>query len=365
MIKQSLELTKMAEDLGFSAVVVNEQHCHTEGLEAGGAIPLQTCLALATSRIKIGIIGYVLPVWDPIRLATEVAWMDQLTQGRIYVGLALGYQSRYLGTLGQMYGLKGDIYDPEDARRLREVFEEVYQIMKLSWRDEAFRYDGKYYKVPLPRKITWRPHELTKTCGAQGELDDASSVQAISPVPKPYQKPHPPLFQAHTFSDSTIRWCAQEGIIPITQMSIPRQVRGIAEMYQEESAKAGRTLRLGESFGVARYIIFGKNRNEAIAHGKACQFNQWEYIFGPSGFFEAFRFPGEEGPVPRTMDRLMDAKAWIVGTVDDVRRGLDELVRNVNPEWVVAVGDQGFTSLDESKRQLELLGTKIIPEFGD
>lgn len=365
MIEETVELTKMAEDLGFDAVGVNEQQFQTEGFEAGGQIPFQTYLAMATKRIKIGIIGYVLPTWDPIRLAVETAWMDQITKGRIFVGFATGYQSRWLGTLGQASGIKGDITDRNDGTRLREIFSEFYKIVKLAWSDEPFSYEGKYYSVPFPKdgKITWPPHQLTRLCGAPGELDESDCIQKISPIPKPYQKPHPLLFQPHTYSESTIRWCAREGVIPVTSFSIRERLRQTSQLYVEEAAKAGRQLKLGENFGVARFMVFGNSRQEAMERAERCQFNQWKYIFGPCGFFESFRFPGEVGAVPQTLERLVQAKSMIVGTVDDVKRDLEELIETANPEWFVQTSDQGFTSLYESKKQLELLGTKILPEF--
>ena len=367
MIEEAVELTQMAEDLGFDAVAVNEHHFHTEGIETGGQTPLQTYLAAATKRIKIGIIGYVLPSWDPIRLATETAWMDQVTKGRIFVGMAAGYQSRWLGTLGQMYGVKGDITDKEDSARIRDVFREIYDIMKLAWADEPFSYEGKYYQVPFPKNggIKWAPHQLTQTCGAPGELNASGLIQKISPIPKPYQKPHPPLFQAQTHSESTFRWCAREGVIPISQMSIPSQCKQMAEIYREEARSVGRELKFGENTGVSRTIVFGANKQDALEHGAKCQFNLWKHIWGPYGFFETFRLPGEKGEVPITVERLVEAKSWLVGTPDDVKRQMEELVENANPEWLLQITDQGFTSLYEAKKQIELLGTKILPEYRD
>jgi hypothetical protein len=67
--------------------------------------------------------------------------------------------------------------------------------------------------------------------------------------------------------------------------------------------------------------------------------------------------------VPQTFERIVEAKYELLGTVDDVKRELDELRENANPEWFGWYFDQGILPLDEAKRQLELFANKVMPEF--
>ena len=55
------------------------------------------------ARTKFSPLGLVLPSWDPIRAAEELAVLDHLTRGRIYAGFARGYQDRWINVLGQQY----------------------------------------------------------------------------------------------------------------------------------------------------------------------------------------------------------------------------------------------------------------------
>jgi hypothetical protein len=74
---------------------------------------------------------------------------------------------------------------------------------KLAWGDEPFRFKGKYYEYPYPQEGTpWPAHEWTREYGFPGEVDEAGRIQMINVVPKPYQRPHPPLFQAFSVSVS-------------------------------------------------------------------------------------------------------------------------------------------------------------------
>src|SRR5215475_5747875 len=112
MFEGVIELVQLAEDVGFDAVAFPEHHLHSEGFEVGGPPEFLLYVALHTKRIKVGPIGYVLPGWDPLRLAITTAWLDQLTKGRSFVGLARGYQQRWLDQMAQKVLLTSTTSDP-------------------------------------------------------------------------------------------------------------------------------------------------------------------------------------------------------------------------------------------------------------
>jgi alkanesulfonate monooxygenase SsuD/methylene tetrahydromethanopterin reductase-like flavin-dependent oxidoreductase (luciferase family) len=376
MIDDVVEISQLAEDVGFEAVSYPEHHLHSEGIEMG-SLPLLTQHILNhTKRIKAGPIGYVLPGWNPLRLALEIAWLDQLTKGRTIVGFARGYQARWLNQMAQKVHVGATLSDKGEADRInREVFEEVYQFLKLAWGDEPFRFKGKYYEYPHPQEGTpWPAHEWTREYGFPGEVDDEGRIQMINVIPKPYQRPHPPLFQAFSLSEETVRWCAREGIRPTIILPQPEVVRKLGEAYVEEARKAGRTLKLGQNIGVLRGIYLADSVVNArkLAESGMCVLGFRE-VFHHFGFTEAWREPADEkkyptGKIPLpasevTAERIERVKFAYIGTVDDVQRGLDELVEKVNPEWFVWQGDQGFLPKDEVKRQIELFGKKLLPRY--
>ena len=102
MLEEMIDLAQLAEAVNFDAVTYSEHHFYTEGLEAGATpIPHMLNLLFHTKRIKIGPVGFVLPTWDPIRLAEDVAWADHMSKGRVLVGLARGFFPRWVNVLGQ------------------------------------------------------------------------------------------------------------------------------------------------------------------------------------------------------------------------------------------------------------------------
>lgn len=354
MLAEMVELTRMAEDLGFEAVTYSEHHFYTEGLESGATpTPHLINLLLHTRRIKVGPLGFVLPTWDPIRLAEDVAWADQMSRGRVICGFARGIFPRWVNVLGQGYAVTAGNQGPEAEERNREVFEELFQVVKLAWRDEPFSFRGKHYQVPYPAEgHFWPPHESTQRYGAPGEVDETGWLRRVSPVPKPYQKPHPRLFQALSTSERTIRWAARESVVPVIFLPFPdASLRG-TEQYQEEAVRAGRSLRLGESTGVARLIYFGANYNEALADARR------------GSIFVFSRFHAKLQPhIPVAVEPLIEAGVVLVGTVDDIRAKIAAIQERVNPEYLVWMSDQGFASLDDMRRRLEIFGTRVMPDF--
>jgi alkanesulfonate monooxygenase SsuD/methylene tetrahydromethanopterin reductase-like flavin-dependent oxidoreductase (luciferase family) len=371
MLEEVRAIAQLADEMGFDAMSTTEHHFHSEGYEASVApLMLYTDLAARTKRIKFASLGLVLPTWDPIRVAEEVAVLDHLTKGRFIAGFARGYQDRWTNVLGQHYHVTGAPMDGSEVdAHNRAVFEEVFKVMKMAWTQDTVRYQSKYYEIPTPYNEGIRRWPVAKNWtarfGAPGEVDENGVVQRICVIPKPYTQPHPPIWQPFSVSEKTIRWCAAENIVPWILVSHPPSFRHLCEAYKDEAAKAGRTLELGESVGAFRSVHIGNTYTEAYTLGAHAQGTGFIEYFSGFGFFEAYRFPGETGPVPNTYERMVEAKYELVGTVDDIKRELDDLRKNSHVEWFGWYFDQGLMPWDECKRQLELFATKVMPEFKD
>lgn len=380
MLDEVIELSRFVEDLGFSAVSFPEHHLHTEGSEMGSVPALTQHVLMNTKKLMAGPIGYVLPGWNPLRLALETAWIDQITRGRTFLGFARGYQARWLNPMAQLLHVSatrntGNAMAEVDALN-REVFQEVFEILKLAWADEPFRYKGKYYEYPFPYETgtPWPAAEWTARYGTPGEIGPSGNIEKINIVPKPFQRPHPPLFQAFSQSESTIRWCAREGVIPTLLTSELEAVRNFAEIMVEEAAAHGRSLALGQDLGVFRGVYMGRDRDEArriaMEGLMGTGWPGWAHDFG---FTDAFRFPEDDLKYPNqrlpkseaTMERFERKHFILSGSADDVRREMDLLVEAANPEWFIWQGDQGYLPLDEVKRQIEMFGTQVMPHYLD
>ena len=378
MLDEVRQVCILGDELGYDCFSTTEHHFHSEGYECSVApIVLYSNLAAMTKQIKFAPLGLVLPSWDPIRCAEEIAMLDHLTKGRVIAGFARGYQDRWVNVMGQQY--KAIAAQSDESRgdsHNREIFEEMFQIIKAAWTQDAFEFKGKFYEVPYPYEDgiqNWPAQKWTGTHGAPGELDEEGVIRKISVVPKPYQQPHPPIFNAFSFSENTIRWAAKEGTIPHIQISIPESFTNLCHVYQDTAAEYGRDLKLGESVGASRCVYLGKTNEEA--YNLAVRTLGWSYAvyYNQFGFAEGFRYPGEDTPRPLTFKspeeatkRLVDQEYGIVGTVDDVKKKIESVSRchaNGELEWFGLLVDQGMYPLEEVLEQVEWFGTKVMPEF--
>lgn len=381
MIEELRALAIAADQLGVHSFSTTEHHLHTEGLEAlPNPLLLFADLAARTERLVFAPTSIVLTPENPIRVAENIALLDLLTKGRIAVAFARGYQKRWVQVLGQGLTEATSTGDGGDSLN-RERFEEFEQIVRLALTEDAFSFDGKYFQVPFPHAGIegWPPVDYTRRYGADGEIDDDGVIRKIGVVPPPYSKPHPEFWVASAGSPDTIVHAAKNDLVPFLFSPTPEAFTAQARHFQDESAKAGRELKLGQRLGVTRGISIGRTREQAREVSlKAMGFTFHEYFFG-FGFGELWRRPEEtveEYPVPFTLpdaesttQRQLEAGFLLEGTADDLKRQIDDLHKvHADGEleylcWMFNA--QGLIPLEEQLEQLELYMNDVHrPLFG-
>lgn len=193
--REMLDVLPVAEDLGFDSAFMVSHHAQRDGLCPG---PLISCAGMAsvTRRMRIGTAVLLVPLYAPLKLAEDVAVLDNLSGGRFVFGVAPGYVTDEFAAHGI----------PREERVGR--FEESLDLMIRAWTEDVFSFDGKYFQVPETR--------LT---------------------PKPMQSPHPPIWYGVS-AKSSLRRAARRRCV---QIMSPRH--GLHELEQhfapyEEAAKA-------------------------------------------------------------------------------------------------------------------------------
>jgi len=315
----------------------------------------------------------VLPAHDPLRLAEEIAIVDHMLKGRLFVGMARGYQARWQNILCQRFNVTSTTSDQGDAdQRNRLLFEENYKIMKAAWTNDLLRYKGPTYEIPFPYEEgikNWPPTQTTTLpYGVPGEVDADGTVRAVSIVPSPYTKPHPQLFQAFGASPRTLEWCGEEDVTPTILAGPIENVKHLMSMYQQGAASKGRSVAFGQGTGLCRTIYFTSDDADLYSAVERYEAPVWNGWYRPFGFMEALRLPGEEGPVLKPgehlVERLVNSKQLIAGKVDEVKRQLEELLNEAPMDYLVWLFHWGLIPRDEALRTLELFATKVMPEFG-
>jgi alkanesulfonate monooxygenase SsuD/methylene tetrahydromethanopterin reductase-like flavin-dependent oxidoreductase (luciferase family) len=138
-----------AEGWGLDAMWLAELHFAPERSVLSSPMILASAIAMRTKRMKIGTAVQVLPLCHPLRLAEEVATVDQLSEGRLIFGVGRSGFAHTYRTYGVDYG------------ESRERFAETLQIVKLAFTEERFSWKGKYFTYenvrlsPKPWRAPW------------------------------------------------------------------------------------------------------------------------------------------------------------------------------------------------------------------
>jgi alkanesulfonate monooxygenase SsuD/methylene tetrahydromethanopterin reductase-like flavin-dependent oxidoreductase (luciferase family) len=350
MLREVGEQCRLGDQLGYDSVSFTEHHFHVEGFElSNNPVLLDLFIAMQTTRLRVGQLGIVLPANNPIRVAEDIAMLDHMSGGRANAGFARGYQRRWVDVMAQqthgIHGARPYQHDEIDAAN-RAAFEECYRIVKACWSEDFVRFSGRYWQVP-PAGIPW---DLDATAQWGGGVDDGL-VTAVAPVPKPLQKPHPPVFQPFASSEGTIRFCAAEGITPILPPLHPRTERRLVELYAEASGRP-----LGEGIGVLRDVVIAGDDDTAMAvwsGGPAFCGAAW---FAPFGFGEGLLDP-DTGEEP---DLFGDSLA-LVGTASTVTSRLEGLLARLPVQWMFVWLYNGLVSNADNLRSIEAWRNDVVP----
>jgi alkanesulfonate monooxygenase SsuD/methylene tetrahydromethanopterin reductase-like flavin-dependent oxidoreductase (luciferase family) len=353
MLRDLSEQARLADDLGYDSISFTEHHFHVEGFElSNNPVLLDLYVGMQTRRIRVGQLGIVLPAHNPIRVAEDIAMLDHMTGGRANAGFARGYQRRWVDVMAQqMHGIHGALphqHDEIDAAN-RAAFEECFQIIKKAWTSDLLDHDGRYWRVP-PGETPWTL-EATARYGA-GVRDGI--VRQVGVVPKPLQKPHPPLFQPFASSERSIRWCAEEGVTAILPPLHPLRENELFELYASVSGRP-----VGDGVGVLRDVVIADSDAEAQALWRDSG------AFCGAAWFEPFGF-GKGMEHPQTGERVADLFAEglaLVGTTDSVSRQLEVLLRRLPAHWLFAWTYNELIPHAKLMTSIERFATKVLPRF--
>ena len=169
----------------WNSIWFTEHHFSHEGMEScANPLMMGTDIAARTNKIRIGQACNVITFWNPIRLAEDIATLDNLSNGRVEVGVGRGIYGREALHLN----IEADVKDQAKNKRL---FEETLTIIKKAWTEKFFNHQGEFYTYPAPN-FEWE-HDMSPPSSEFMNLN-TKILEKISVVPKPVQKPHPPLW---------------------------------------------------------------------------------------------------------------------------------------------------------------------------
>ena len=192
VFQEWFDLVQVAEDMGIDTFWLGESHFRPNRAVLASPLIGASAVAARTKRIRVGLAVQVLPLANPLRVAEEAAIVDHISEGRLLVGV---WRSSFIESY------QGYNVDYEESRAL---FFESLEVIQKAWGESPFSYEGKYY-----------------------------TFHDVDLVPKPYQRPHPPIRVAVESRD-TFPLIGRLGF-PIFirhQMDIP-ELHALLKQYQE------------------------------------------------------------------------------------------------------------------------------------
>ncbi len=334
------DMAQLMDELGYYCLWTAEHHFQHEGYEVlPNLLLLGTWLATQTRQLKFGCAFNILPMWHPLRLAEDYAMADILTNGRILFGVGRGYHTREVETLG------APVLD-NDANR--ELFEEQMEVLMKAFHEDSFSHHGKHYQIPPA--VPYRGYTL----------------QEITLVPRPIHRPVE-IWQPIA-SGKTLPYIAQRGIKGMVTLNGQQIFDQVAHAYQDEAAKAGRKLALGENLAWGAGLYLAETQEEAIRRVEPYHDERYKW-FAPFGFVRyadadgrSWGTPGAPARQPTIRDGVQQ-KAWLCGppslVIEQIREfearypGLDQMMIH----WAEGMPPQEFFE------QLKWFAKDVMPAF--
>ena len=321
------ELADRAEAWGVDCVWLGEIHFTPVRSVISASLLVASAIASRTRRVHIGTAVQVLPLNHPLRIAEEVATIDQISEGRFEFGIGRSGVVRSYDTYGVPYG--------ESQARFREALE----IVRRAWRGEAFSYEGEFYRIA-----------------------DATVA------PRPYQTPHPPIRMAAT-SDETFPAAGRMGLpifIGLRATEIPDLQAQLAP-YRQAWRDAGHP---GEASVYLRIPVYASTTEdgaveeprESLTSFFARQSELARSAVGRAGAGPADRrrFQAER-MASLSYEDILERKV-VFGTAGSIIERLEELQEELGLDGVVAELNPGGRIPPELEtRSLEILTREVLP----
>ena len=352
MLDNLRQQTVLAEELGFEAMWLGEHHFGPYGIgDLPNPILLGADLAARTSRIRIGQMANIAPWWHPIRLAEDLAILDNLTEGRIEVGFGRG-----------IWPYEGPQFhanaDPRKDAENRELFRETIEVVRKIWSDEYFSHQGENYSFPAEDTVFSHPSYPPDPAWQDGER-----VTRLRVTPRPYQKPHPPLWMTVS-TDRSVATAAELGLKACYWQPPPLRIRQRMELYAETRSKLeGRPFSLGEDQAVMRSTYVASSMEDARRDAEAGIMSG--FIFNdPFRGRQVFTNPGEELSDDVRLDwDFLEPRTLLVGSPDHVAEKIQELREVCSLECLLVEFAHGGIPQRKILRNLENFATRVMPRF--
>lgn len=331
MTWEILRQIEHADQVGFDVYSVIDHHFFQEFSISANPLAMFAAAAQLTERIRFRVALFTLPLENPMRLAGEIAEADILTKGRLECGLGRGHA-----------WLFGPSNVPLEESRPR--YDEAIEILERAWTTDRFSYEGQFYKV-----------------------------KDVSVVPKPVQKPHPPLFTGGT-SDITYEMAGTRGwgifVPPLLPWGMLEKSLGIYKkactehghepnivyirpVYLDDDEKQ---IRKEVESALHNFLTFNASPISSLKdESKKAELRAKGYGFYASGALESL--------TQLTYEQIVEEEIGFIGTPEKVVRQIENLQTKGGISELAIVSNFGGLEHWKSIKTQSLFAERVMPAF--
>ena len=329
LYNQYHEQYAFADEVGIDGIMTNEHHASYWNMKPSANLDAAV-ISKITKSVKIAILGNILPISDPVRMAEELAMLDLYSGGRLISGFVRG-------------GALETLYAGIDPTENRERFEEAHDLIMRCWTIPGpFRHEGKYYH-----------HRV------------------VNPWVLPIQKPHPPIWFPGGSSPESVKWAARHGYVYINLGAVMDFTKELKRIYIDTAHEVG--IEPGpEHFGYQLRAVVADTDEKAQEIGRRFLWTQDHRMRGPREHNDPPGYQSRDaqammrlrpvGPAQgMTYEGLQELNILIAGSPQTVIRKLTSTIEGLNPGYLILIGCDGDIHHNDVMRSIELLGKEVIP----
>ncbi|TCP24960.1 alkanesulfonate monooxygenase SsuD/methylene tetrahydromethanopterin reductase-like flavin-dependent oxidoreductase (luciferase family) [Scopulibacillus darangshiensis] len=353
VLDEAREQAVYCDKAGYDSIWYTEHHFGHEGNELiPNPILMGADIAARTKRIRIGQAANVITFWHPLRLAEDIAMLDQMSGGRVDIGLARGLYGREAANLN-------DLADPKNQEQNRALFEETLDILKKALSDRFFSHKGRFYNFP-PEGLKWS-HPMSPPSSEFMDMEK-EEINKIALTPRPYQTPHPPLWQVID-SPRSIKRAAEQGINGIFWMPTVKELKQRFELYRAIlSASRGKEATLGEGLALVRDVYVADTMEQAREDAAEAVLNNYRWVCHWRGLGNLMD-PGEDPAGKELTYDFLHPRNLLFGTPEYVSEKIQELHDELNVQNLLLWVNHNGLGHDKIMKSLNLFTEKVMPKF--
>lgn len=313
-----LRIAERYDEIGIRSYHMAEHHGTPLGMSPSPNL-FMAALAQRTKRLRFGPLVYCLPLYHPIRLIEEICMLDQMSGGRLEVGVGRGISKIEVGYFGLEY---------EEAP---PIYREAYQLILEGLTNDELTFKGDHFQV------------------------DGMTMEM-----RPLQQPHPPLWYGVHFPDAAV-WPAQNGLNVIAN-NPAASTREISDRYREEWETAGNDPADMPLFGMSRFMVIADTTDEARDIARRA-YPVWHKSF--MKLWVKYNAVPPNVIYADNFDAVEAAGQAIVGSPDEVADKIRDHYTTAGVNYFVCRFAFGDLSVEETLRSTDLLGAEVMPKLAD